>query len=127
MRDGQRVDSATIGRWGEHLAAQWLRKKGRKILYRNYRAPRGGEVDIVARDGGVLSFVEVKTRTSTGFGRPADAVTADKEELIMRGARAWLKLLDDGDKIRTRCDVIEVILREGEKPQINAIEAAFRF
>ena len=44
--DGVAVDKDTIGRWGEHLAAEWLRGHGRKILYRNYRAPQGGEVDI---------------------------------------------------------------------------------
>ena len=124
--DGQRVDSATVGRWGEHLAAVWLRKNGRKVLYRNFRGPNGGEVDIVARHGAVLSFVEVKTRTSDAYGRPGDAVNAAKEDLIIRGARAWLKLLGDGNKIRTRCDVAEIVLIEGEKPRVNVVEGAFR-
>ncbi|CAN5815409.1 YraN family protein [soil metagenome] len=126
QRDGSRVDSATIGRWGEHLAAQWLRKQGRKVLYRNYRAPHGGEVDIVCRQKKLLMFVEVKTRTSTERGRPAEAVNAAKERLILRGAQAWLRMLDDPDKIPTRCDILEVILREGEKPQIDIIEGAFK-
>src|SRR6187549_2010470 len=56
--DGTRVDKDTIGAWGEHLAAQWLRRKGRKVLHRNYRAPNGGEVDIVARHKKFLTFVE---------------------------------------------------------------------
>lgn len=124
--DGSRVDKDTIGAWGEHLAALWLRRHGRKIFYRNYRAPRGGEVDIVARHGKFLTFVEVKTRTSTGRGRPAEAVTPDKEQLILRGANAWLRMLDRTTSIPTRCDIVEVILRHGERPHITIIEGAFR-
>jgi putative endonuclease len=124
--DGTRVDKDTIGAWGEHLAALWLRKHGRKILYHNYRAPGGGEVDIVARHKTFLTFVEVKTRTNTDLGRPGEAVTADKQKLILRGAIAWLRLLDDSQNIPTRCDVIEVILRQGEKPTITIIEGAFQ-
>lgn len=124
-RDGSAVDKDTIGRWGEHLAGRWLRKHGRKILYRNYRAPQGGEVDIVARHGRMLTFVEVKTRTSDALGRPGEAVTAGKQRLILRGANAWRKLLRDAD-VPVRCDVVEVILREGERPEIRVVEAAFR-
>ena len=120
------MDKDTIGAWGEHLAAQWLHKHGRKVLYRNYRAPGGGEVDIVARHRKTLTFVEVKTRTSTEWGRPADAVDAEKQKLILRGASAWLRMLDDAQKIPTRCDIVEVVLRDGEKPEIQVIEGAFR-
>lgn len=116
----------TIGAWGEHLAAKWLRRHGRKVLYRNFRAPGGGEVDIVARHRKLLTFVEVKTRTSTERGRPADAVTKDKERLIIKGANAWLRMLDDSVNIPTRCDIVEVVLREGEKPEVSVIEGAFR-
>ena len=70
-----------------------MRGEGRKLLYRNFRSPKGGEVDLVARDGKVLSFVEVKTRTSEKFGRPLDAVDREKEKLIERGANEWLRLL----------------------------------
>lgn len=120
------MDKDTIGALGEHLAAQWLRSHGRKVLYRNYRAPGGGEVDIVARHRKTLTFVEVKTRTSTEWGRPADAVDAEKQKLILRGASAWLRMLDDAQNIPTRCDIVEVVLRDGEKPEIQVIEAAFR-
>ncbi|WP_051946242.1 YraN family protein [Verrucomicrobium sp. BvORR106] len=123
---GQRVESRVIGDWGEHLAAKWLAKNGRKVLYRNFRGPKGGEVDIVCRHGEVLTFVEVKTRTSTDYGRPAAAVDSVKEKLILRGAQAWMRLLKEKESIKTRCDIVEVILSEGEKPKISVLEGAFR-
>lgn len=127
-RDGSRLDNATLGEWGERLAIQWLRCQGRKVLYRNFRAGGGGEVDIVARHGKLLTFIEVKTRTSTTRGRPAEAVDKAKEDLILRGANAWLRLLHQKESVNipTRCDIVEVILREGERPEIGIIEGAFR-
>jgi putative endonuclease len=124
--DGTRLDNATLGSWGEHLAAQWLRKNGRKVLYRNFRAGGGGEVDIVARHGKMLTFVEVKTRTSTARGRPAEAVNKAKEELIIRGMQGWLRMLDDSQNIPRRCDIVEVVLHEGERPVITILEGALK-
>jgi len=124
--DGSRVGKDTVGAWGEHLATLWLRRHGRRVLYRNYRAPHGGEVDIVARHGKFLTFVEVKTRTSTARGRPAEAVTTAKEKLVLRGASSWLRMLDPATPIPTRCDIVEVLLHHGEKPHITIIEGAFR-
>ncbi len=113
-----------IGRRGEAIAGRWLSVNGCKVLYRNYGAKEGGELDIVCRHRKVLAFVEVKTRTSTAFGRPAQAVTLDKQSLILRGASAWLRLLGYPD-IAWRCDVVEVLLIAGQKPQVNWIQAAF--
>ena len=113
-----------IGALGERVAVDFLRAEGRKILYRNFRGPKGGEVDIVARDGAVLSFVEVKTRTHEGYGRPLDAVDREKERLIERGANAWLKLLGTRD-IPWRFDVVEVILKDGELPKVHVVRDAF--
>lgn len=121
---GQRLSRGEIGRLGERLAAEWLRTRGRKVLYRNFRGPFRGEVDIVARHGQVLTFVEVKTRTSTAFGRPADAVTRDKQRLIRRGGLEWLRLLGN-PKIRSRFDIVEVLLISGAPPEFNVIENAF--
>lgn len=94
------------------------------MLYRNFRAPGGGEIDIVVRDGAELCFVEVKTRTKIGAGRPLDAVDAPKQELIEKGAREWLRLLRRDDMPR-RFDVVEVFLIEGEKPQVSLVKNAF--
>lgn len=123
-RDGERLGHIQIGALGERVAVDFLRAEGRKVLYRNFRGPRGGEVDIVARDGKVLSFVEVKTRTHDGYGRPLDAVDREKEQLIERGANAWLKLLGTRD-IPWRFDVVEVILKDGEPPKVHVVRNAF--
>lgn len=121
---GQPMSRAEIGRAGEILGARWLRGHRRKILYRNYRGSRRGEVDIVARHGETLTFVEVKTRTSNAFGRPADAVTRDKQQLIQRGALDWLRLLGK-PQIPFRFDILEVLLIPGEMPRIQILENAF--
>ena len=110
--DGEGLGHLEIGELGERIAVDFLKAEGRKVLYRNFRAPKGGEVDIVARDGKMLSFVEVKTRTSEKFGRPLDAVDREKELLIERGANEWLRLLGTRE-IPIRFDVVEVILRRG--------------
>jgi Holliday junction resolvase-like predicted endonuclease len=77
-----------VGRMGERLAANYLRNNSHKILYRNFRAPHGGEIDLVCRDKRYheLVFVEVKTRSSEDFGRPLAAVDRKKRRLILRGA-----------------------------------------
>ena len=113
-----------IGDLGEEIACAQLRANGRKVLYQNYRGPKGGEVDIVARDGEVLSFVEVKTRTYRGYGRPLDAVDAAKQELIERGANSWLHVLGTR-KIPWRFDVVEIILTEGDVPDVNVVHNVF--
>ena len=113
-----------IGDLGERIACARLRANGRKILYRNYRGPKGGEVDIVARDGASLSFVEVKTRTRRGYGRPLDAVDVAKQALIERGANSWLNLLGTRN-ILWRFDVVEVILTDGELPEITVVKNVF--
>lgn len=114
-----------IGRMGELITARWLSFHGRRVLYRNYRGVNRGEVDIVARHGDVLCFIEVKTRTSTAFGRPADAVGPEKQRLIQRGALDWLRLLGH-PRIKFRFDIAEVVLTEGELPQVHLIENAFQ-
>jgi putative endonuclease len=100
-----------------------LRRIGYKVLYKNYRAPKGGEVDIVCREGETLVFVEVKTRSSDAFGTPAEAVTSSKQHLIAKGALAWLRLLGNPD-IHFRFDIAEIHMT-GKKAEVNVIRDAF--
>lgn len=113
-----------VGETGERLARKQLWRMGHRVLYRNFRAKGGGEVDLVTRDGEILVFVEVKARTSVQFGRPAEAVDSAKQGLLIRGANAWLRELNLPEVI-FRFDIVEVLLEEGEKPGINVIENAF--
>lgn len=130
--------SQEIGDLGEKIAAKYLQSIGWKLLYRNFRAPKGGEVDLVFRGGDerdLLIFAEVKTRTRRDFGRPMRAVNQEKKALITRGATEWLRLLgkevdpetkqDIRRQISWRYDVVEIVLEEGKKPDINLVEQAF--
>jgi putative endonuclease len=122
--DGSDRDRIWLGNYGERVAAAWLRSQGSKILAKNYRGPRKGEVDIIARDCRLLLFVEVKTRREGSKIRGLDAVGKDKQALIERGANSWLKRLGTRD-LPWRFDVIEITVKDGEKPQINHIKDAF--
>lgn len=99
-----------------------MRRRGFKILYRNYRGPYGGEIDLVCRDRETLVFVEVKTRSDEKYARPLDAVNYKKKKQLQRGARAWLRLLRYPN-ITFRFDVVEVIA--SEPPEVRVIEHAF--
>lgn len=116
--------AAALGKWGENAAARRLKRAGYRILYRNFRARGGGEVDLVCRDRRerALVFVEVKTRRSERFGRPIEAVDETKRRLITHGAMAWLRLLDHPD-IPFRFDVVEVLAET--PPKIEIIRNAF--
>ena len=106
------------------MASRHLRSHGYKILYRNFKDRRGGEIDIVCRDGDTLVFVEVKTRGSEEFGRPLEAVDRQKQLRVSKGGLAWLRLLDNPD-ITFRFDVVEVILPEDGQPRFELIQNAF--
>ena len=114
-----------LGQEGEKLAARFLRRNGCKVLYRNFRAPHGGEVDLVCRDRKrkTLVFVEVKTRRSLDLGHPSEAVNAAKQKLISKGALAWLRMLGNPD-ICYRFDIVEVVVSE-KGVELNQIENAF--
>ncbi|MBQ6145615.1 MAG: YraN family protein [Clostridia bacterium] len=96
------------GKRGERLAAWYLFFHGCRILARNWRCGRY-EIDIVARERrtGILLFVEVKTRSSTDYGLPRDAVDRRKQLFLTRAAQGYLKQLGDPDA-HTRFDVVEV-------------------
>lgn len=114
---------AWIGRYGEAIAASWLRAKGYRILRRNFRLGTDGEIDLVCRHGSTLVFVEVKTRTRSDYGAPGRAVDAAKRRLLRRGARRWLHLLKR--ETPYRFDLVEIVLRDGRKPSMRLRQNAF--
>ena len=95
------------------------------MLYRNFRPDNGGEIDLVCREKKTLVFIEVKTRAPDQLGRPADAVDTDKQEALMRGAQAWLRMLGNPD-IPVRLDIVEVILGAG-RPEVTHTRDALAF
>lgn len=111
-----------LGRWGEVEAEKFLRRQGMKILQTNYRTPVG-EVDIIARTRKLLVFVEVKTRRSTQFGLPQEAVGAAKQRQISRTAQWYLNVHGHG-KLQPRFDVVAV-LRGEDGAEIEHFPAAF--
>lgn len=118
------VSQQEVGRIGERAAAAALRSAGLRVLDRRYRK-RFGEIDIVAGGGDIVVFVEVKTRTGTGFGRPADAVTPVKRARMARVALSWLQRRGWLDR-RCRFDVIEVWVAGTEARRVRHIPDAFR-
>ncbi len=112
------------GRIGEEAAARHLEKQGYRILTRNYRTSFA-EVDIIARQGATLVFVEVKTRSSLRFGAPVEAVSLEKRHRLSKIAQDYM--LQEGlEKHDARFDVVSVLLnREGAVLQIDILENAF--
>ncbi|MBF0586010.1 YraN family protein [Prosthecochloris sp. N3] len=96
-----------LGRRGEQIAAGWLADQGMRIIRRNYRYRRN-EIDIIALDGPVLCFIEVKTRASLRAGHPLEAVTRAKQREIIRTARAFLAFDYPGEP-DCRFDVVAII------------------
>jgi len=108
------ADFQAFGREGERRAACFLKKQGYRILYRNFRPPIGGEVDLVCRDGcrNTLVFVEVKARKSERYGPPAAAVSPRKQRRLILAAEYWLNQLERSD-VRVQFDVLEVTYNDG--------------
>ncbi len=109
MGGGQRADgNGALGRWGEQVAAEHLARAGLRVLDRNWRAGRLGELDLVCREGLDLVFVEVKTRSSLAFGSPAEAITPAKAARLRRLGGAWLAAHDDA-AVDVRFDLVGVL------------------
>jgi putative endonuclease len=112
-----------LGAEGEARAAAWLERQGWQLLGRNVRCG-GVEIDVVARRGPVLAFIEVKTRCGRGAGMPEEAVDARKRARLVRGAGAWLAQ-HGGRGWRARFDVIAVERDAAGVWTLRHLEAAF--
>jgi len=110
-----------LGKWGEELAADYLREQGWVILEENYENPLG-ECDLIAEDGETTVFIEVKTRSSDRFGPPEAAVTRDQRDHLRRVARSFLS--DGTSKQSCRFDVIAIEFDNGT-PNLRHIPNAF--
>lgn len=113
-----------IGKRGEDLAAAYLESKDWLVFDRNYRFDKA-EVDIVATDRNYIVFVEVKFRSDTYFGQPEDYVTPKKEANIKKAAEAWIYERRMETAV-VRFDVISIVQKGNEAPQITHFKDAFR-
>ena len=111
------------GELGERAAEIHLKAQGLKFLARNFRSERG-EIDLVFRDRDCLVFVEVKSRSSEDWTRPAAAVDARKRRLLSQTALDYLRQLKN-PKVKIRFDIVEVLLRDGTVKQIRHLPNTF--
>ena len=113
-----------LGKKGEKLAVDFLRKKGYRIVATNFRSPLG-EVDLVAQEGDTTIFVEVKTRKSVECGMPQESITPAKQSQILKTALMYLKKNSLGNG-NYRFDVVSIIIGPGGKlKSLELIKNAF--
>jgi putative endonuclease len=116
------MNHIATGEIGESIAAEYLKKQGYKIMVCRYRC-RIGEIDIIAKRRGVFIFVEVKTRRTTAYGMPSEAVNVRKQQKIISTALCYLN--EHGAQgAACRFDIVEILLA-GSRAQCNHIVNAF--
>lgn len=114
--------SQVLGEEGERIAAAWLTQRGWRILDRRFRNGHR-DLDLVAERGGVVAFVEVKTRRGTDFGHPVEAVNWRKQRELTRSATVWVARYGGGERM-FRFDVVGVLIGDGGA-RVCHIENAF--
>lgn len=107
------------GKLGEQLAADFLKEEGYSIVAINWRF-KYWEVDIIAEEGEILCFVEVKSRSKSNFGEPVDFVDIKKQKNLIQAAEAYLEATDHDGEIRF--DIVSVYLEENK---VELIKDAF--
>lgn len=117
------MNSALLGRWGEIHAVRTLRENGYRILAQNVRA-QFGEIDLVARDGATLCFVEVKARSSLASGLPEEGVDFKKQKRLARLAAWYLQTRHLRD-VSVRFDVVSLVTVHGSLVRARLIKGAF--
>lgn len=121
------METKLSGRWGEAMAAEYLKKKGYEIIGLNYGC-RHGEIDLIAGYMRFVVFVEVKLRKNADFAEAREFVTRSKQKKIITAALSWLALNTGFSEHQPRFDVIEVYASRGASGgdvKINHIENAF--
>ncbi|GJQ53413.1 MAG: UPF0102 protein [Anaerolineaceae bacterium] len=109
-----------IGKWGEEVAAEYLVERGYEIVARNARTPYG-EIDIIAKQNGIVIFVEVKTRTSNKMGLPEESITTRKRQHMVSAAEHYAAEHEIDD---WQIDVISIEGKPGSTPRITYFENA---
>ena len=116
---------SVLGKWGEELAAAYLRRKRYHLIAANYRS-RFGEIDLIAQKAKYIVFVEVKLRKNDAYGRACEFVTVANQKKIITTAQLWLA--QNPSKLQPRFDVIEIYAPNGvdETYTLEHIKNAFQ-
>ena len=122
-RGPERPSHLSYGELGEQAAKRHLKRLGLKFLTANFRTERG-EIDLVFRDADCLIFVEVKTRSSEDWMRPAAAVNAERRRRLTRAALDYLHLLKN-PPVKVRFDIVEVLLKDGAVRELRHLPNTF--
>ena len=117
------MKKSNLGKEGEERAVKYLKSRGYLIRERNYRF-RGGEIDIIAEEGGDLVFVEVKSRSSLSFGLPQQSISSSKKRKILQGALTYLR--HHPIRGNLRFDVVCLFFERGKIKEIEVFKNAFR-
>lgn len=117
-------DGRQLGQEGETLAEQFLRQQGLTPVARNVRGTQG-EIDLIMRDGPSLVFIEVKQRNTNAFGTPVELVTPSKQKKIIQTALSFVQQQHISSLQELRFDVVGILTKPGQTPQINWIKHAF--
>ena len=117
------IDRQQLGKQGEQIAAHFLKSKGLSIREINSRCS-AGEIDIIAEDNDTIVFVEVKTRSSEGFGLPEESVHFFKQKKLIQLAMYYLQKKQLQNK-RCRFDVVSIIIRNNKVKKIDHFVDAF--
>ena len=115
------INRKETGDFGENIARVFLESKNYEIVAQNYRFMRR-EIDIIAKSGEYIVFIEVKTHTTAKFGIPAEKVNLNKQKHIISAAKGWL--FENDTKLQPRFDVIEIYIKK-DKNYVRHIENAF--
>lgn len=122
-QNNKKSNSKGFGKKGEDIAEELLRSKGYQILKRNFRFGKG-EIDIIAKDGDCLVFVEVKSRKNYDFGEPEYSITKSKQKQLKRIAEGYFYVNGINEQL-CRFDVITIVGEKEDELKINHIENAF--
>lgn len=119
------MNNRTFGTKGEQEAMRYLSEHGYHILCRNFRVGRMGEIDLIGKDGNTLCFIEVKTRSNSRYGTPAEAVSCMKQVTITKVAQVYMQR-NNCFNLPVRFDIVELLMdRNGQAQDIRLIQNAF--
>ncbi|NLM74728.1 MAG: YraN family protein [Clostridiaceae bacterium] len=125
MTEVLNMNNRHLGSIGEKIASRYLEENGYRILARNFRAGKIGEIDIIGWDGDFLCFIEVKSRTNNRFGTPAEAVSPAKQATIRRIAQIYMQKYGFSEN-PVRFDVVELNMTKDYEPKnIQILKNAF--